>query len=108
MPMQWQLRTLLTEKVTIEHYLWMDEYTEFPQYQAPSSLDARVIARPRMLRVATGEQVISSTTVIVDGDPKIGLMDRITLPDGMQPNILQVHKAQDDHGVVHHTRIWCT
>jgi hypothetical protein len=106
--MPWQLRALLTDKVTIEHYLEMDEYTEYPHYQPPFSLDARVIARPRMLRAPTGEQVVSSTTVIVDGDPAIGLMDRITLPNGLQPNILQVHKAEDDKGAVHHTRIWCT
>jgi hypothetical protein len=106
MGMPFALLSLLNYTVVIEHYNGMDEYTEYPNYQPPITLAAWVVARHRMLRTPTGEQVNANTTVIVNGDPAIGLLDRITLQDGTQPPILSVHKAMDQFGQIHHTRIW--
>jgi hypothetical protein len=75
-----------------------------PRYGSPASLQARVVYQTEMVYDATGQEQISTVTIWVGSAPGVKPGDRITLPDGTQPRILNVHQYPDEDGA-HHERI---
>ncbi len=65
-------------------------------------VSAWVIADPKEVRTATGEERVSSVQVVFDtgaaAPPAITPESRLTLPDGSTPQILSVQKIIDQYG----------
>ena len=66
---------------------------------------ARVQDARQVLKSSSGEQVVSTKTVFIEGDVDVDPDSRITLPDGSTPDIIEVHKRKKADGAVHHTKI---
>jgi hypothetical protein len=97
----------LVHEIAIETFIGFDDYGA-PSYTAPAQYRARIVARPKMIRDATGQEVVSNSQAFVYPipDPKPSVKDRITLPDGSQPLILVVVTAADavsDHHLILYT-----
>jgi len=75
-----------------------DAHGQVASYAAPVSVRCRVVNKTRMARNAQGQEVVSTTTVYIDGAPGIAPADRVTLPDGSTPPIIAVQSFPDDTG----------
>jgi hypothetical protein len=51
-------------------------------------------ARQRLVRLPDGREVVSRGTAIVPATPAISVQDRLTLPDGSTPVLLEVRPYQ--------------
>jgi hypothetical protein len=76
-----------------------------PLYAAASGYAARVVGTHRRLRDAAGSETVARHVAYVAMSGTIGPEDRLTLPDGSTPPVLQVDQFTDETGGVHHTRI---
>jgi hypothetical protein len=103
MPMEPALRDMLTQTITQAPYMGQDAYGK-PSYGPPQSRPARVQLRIETLTNQQGQERVSNTTVICDGDVLVTVKDKITLPDGTSPTIQLVYSPEDPDspGVVHH------
>jgi hypothetical protein len=59
-------------------------------YGAAVSVDAYIERFPRMVRDATGRDVLSHATIIIDITPTVEPTAQVTMPDSSQPLILNV------------------
>lgn len=91
---------LMTQTVTREAFSSYDAYAQ-ASYAAGTSVTCRVVHKPRMVRNAEGKEVLSNAQIWCYGAPGFSVKDRITLPDGTQPVILQVGKFPDENGNHH-------
>jgi len=89
------------QTVTIEPFAGVNVYGE-PQYGAAVQYSAFVQHRTRLVRDRTGQGIISTAQVYLDGSVNVGIQDRITLPDGSQPTILSIEALPDETGSTHH------
>jgi len=102
--MKRSLRMLLKQTVTREPRTGMDEFTT-PTYGSAVEHRARVVYKPTIIRASVASsagqdsvrEVVSSAMVTTD---VVGwtVTDRITLPDGTQPVIIDVRKFPDETG----------
>lgn len=91
---------LMTQTATREAFSAYNTYAE-ATYSAGVSVNCRVVNKPRMVRNAEGKDVISNAQVWCYGTPGFSVKDRLTLPDGTQPVIIQVGKFPDENGNHH-------
>jgi len=89
------------QTVTIEPFTGVNAYGE-PQYGTAVQYSAFVQQKPKLVRAATGQEVVSTAQVYLDGMVSVGVQDRITLLGGSQPVILSVEALPDETGAVHH------
>ena len=94
---------LMTSDVTVESLSSRDEYLQ-PTYGTAVSFKARVSFKERWIRRSDGSTVHSRGEVWLLGTPDIDPEDRITLPGGDQPPILEVMRPSDEGGI-HHTKV---
>ena len=66
---------------------------------------ARVDYKRRNYVNAAGQVVATRGLVIIGGTPNVQPGDRITLPDGSQPKILDASTVDDLAGVPYHTEV---
>lgn len=98
------LRRLLRQTVTREPLASLDEYAT-PTYGSAVSIKARVVYKPTLLRTSVSSssaqdgvrEIVASAVVTTD---VVGwkTTDRITMPDGTQPVILDVKSWPDESG----------
>jgi hypothetical protein len=67
-------------------------------YGSVVSLPSRIDHSTRLVRDAQGEERVSSTQVYLATHEPIGVLDRITLPDGTTPLLLRVDRLADHQG----------
>ena len=97
---------LLTDEVTREAFVSQNDYGE-ATYGGAVTLKARVVGKPELVVTGAGEasravrEVVATAKVYCSGVPAWDLRDRITLPDGTQPVILQVITYPDEDGEHH-------
>ena len=103
MPLEPELRAMLTQTITQAPYTGQDAYG-VPTYGGAFQRVARVQLRLERLTTPTGQELRSTTYVLCDGDQPVHLKDKILLPDGSSPPIQHVYQAEDpEHpGVTHH------
>lgn len=53
-----------------------------------------------------GSEVMSSTQIYIDGDETIDAKDKIVLPDGSVPKIINISELVDFTGTIHHKVIF--
>lgn len=90
--------------ITIEPLTGRDPQGGEPTYGPPQRYRGRIVDKNQLVVDAEGQERLSRTTVWVYGAPMVGGSDRVTLPDGRQPFILNVSRFPDEKGQ-HHTRI---
>ena len=98
------LLSLTAQTITLERRTSMDEYGAHA-YGTAENLTARVVNRVRMVRDVAGQEVVSNTTIWIIGDHGIKAVDRITLPDGTQPPIINALTFPDESGLTHHQEV---
>lgn len=103
MTIETEFAELFTQTVTVEPFDMYDSYAQ-PQYKAGTEYTARTVHKNRMVRDATGKEVVSTATTWVYGAPGITVKDRITLPNGNRPVILSVERYPDENGD-HHEKV---
>jgi len=89
------------QTVTIEPFTGVNTYGE-PQYGDPVQYSAFVQHKTKLVRDRTGQEVVSTAQVYLDGSVDVGIQDRITLPEGSQPVILSIEVLPDETGSTHH------
>lgn len=77
-------------------------------YGTAETIKCRVEHKPKIIRRTGGgeasgtvQEIVSKATIYCAGVFGWGERDRITLPDGSQPLILQVHTSPDEDGPHH-------
>jgi len=98
---------LMCSTVTYEAVASRDDYGKPITYSAPVSYRAFVSnKRSRVVSRVSGTDVMSNGHVILNGIiSSISPDDRLTLPDGSTPVLLNWGTANDENGP-HHTRIY--
>jgi hypothetical protein len=103
--MEPELLSLLTQTVQHAALSGRDAYGQ-PLYAAASGYAARIVGTHRRLRDAAGSEKVARHVAYVAMSGTIGPEDRVALPDGSTPPVLQVDQFPDETGAVHHTRVW--
>jgi hypothetical protein len=91
---------LMNQAISWEARTGTDEYGQ-GVYAAAQSLQCRVVGKNRLTRSVDGTEAVSTTTIYVLGDYGIQTVDRITLPDGTKPTIINVRTYPDENGPHH-------
>ena len=99
------LLLLLNQLITIEPTTGMDAYGQ-SSYGTGVSVKARVEGKNRMVMDAQGNNVVSGTTIYVDGITVVATSSRITLPNGTKPLVLAIAEMPDINGTCHHKIIY--
>lgn len=87
------------QSVTIESPGSYDDFGN-PSTGTSTSYAAIIIQRNRMVRDRFGNQVVSSCQILLPGATTVDPESTITLPDGTQPDILNVGSTPDhDTGI---------
>lgn len=88
---------LMTQLVTVEPFISRDAYGA-PTYGAPTTYRARINAKSHFIRTSDAEQVVARGMAWLAADGPISVNDRITMPDGSQPLILDSNAENDEDG----------
>lgn len=99
---------MMPDTIVWERWLSRDAWGN-PEYAAAEQIPhCRVQAEFENIRSPEGEEVLHASTVYVGsfttlaGNPvAIGINDRITLPDGGKPKVLNVNTESDESGPHH-------
>ncbi|HXH11159.1 MAG TPA: hypothetical protein VNP04_15530 [Alphaproteobacteria bacterium] len=102
--MEAALQALLQQTVTIFQRVGTDGYGQ-PLYDSGTPVKARVAGDHRLVRTATGQEVVSSRAVWVDGRVTVTAEAAIGLPDGQRLPILAVETFPDASGKPHHHKL---
>jgi len=89
------------QTVKIESFTSINIYGE-PQYGTAVQCSAFIEYKTKLVRDATGQEVVSTVQIYLDGSIDVNIQDRITLPDGSQPVILSIEALPDETGSIHH------
>lgn len=93
---------LLNRSITIER--WSGTYDDYgnPVYSAAEVIPARIFKKNKITRNIEGKEVVSTTQIYIESTATT--KDRITLPTGEQPLVINV-ESQDDYTTFHHSVI---
>jgi hypothetical protein len=91
---------MMTQTIVWEQRTGTDEYGQ-GVFGAGQNLTCRIVSKERGVRTVDGGEAVSTTTIYVLGDYGITSVDRVTLPDGSQPVIVDVKSYPDENGPHH-------
>lgn len=74
-------------------------------YATPATYKARIIRKPTRVRDIDGHEVVARGKVWLLGKPLVTTQDKIELPDGTSPPIIQVETFPDQSDD-HHTCLY--
>lgn len=84
-----RIRARMTETLTWERATGRDAYAR-PTYAAGQVVPCMIQERNQLVRTRDGQEHASRATIWVPANSGVNLGDRITLPDGTRPLILDV------------------
>lgn len=90
-------RALMSSYVTIEHHIGRDQYGK-DLYGPSFTVRCRIDNTLREYRTSATTTQGSTTVIVLDGVYHVDTNDRITLPNGKQPPIVNVDVFSDDKG----------
>jgi hypothetical protein len=100
-----QFSDMTFETVTIQGQASKDKYAKQTFGGSTTTLEGRIINETKLIRDASGQEVVVKGKVIVPGASTGVTVDhKLTLPDGSTPKILTVDEVTDE-AEVHHTVI---
>lgn len=99
MPLEPELIALMHHEVTLEAAGSLNKYGQIDSYGAPVTVKC-YLKRMSVQAVDRRGAIVLSEVQAILADPTlvVNLDDRLTLPDGSQPNIIQILAADDDVG----------
>ena len=95
---------LLPHPISWEQRSSVDAYGT-PTYSSAQSFNSRVDFRRRSFVNPLGQLIGTTGSIVVGGTPIIQPGDRITLPNGAQPPILDASVVDDENGVPYCTLV---
>jgi len=98
-------KRMLSEEVSLAAYNGTDAYG-YPTFATAATYSARVQKQRKQVRDSDGNQVISTNTVMLASGASPSYDDKLTLPDGSAPRIMQITEALDHKNVNHHWTIF--
>ncbi len=103
------LTSSLNQTIALETFHSHDQYGD-ASYNAAATYPARIERRIKKVISLQGQEAVSNTLIILDGDVSLDEFgrDRITLPSDMgskQPVILSIEDARDQSGVNDHWEV---
>lgn len=101
--MERDLADLLQQECQVSRFIESDAYGQ-AVYGDAAHIACRTASRTRMIRDASGKEVVSTSTTWIEPNG-VTVRDKITLPDGSSPKILQVQNFPDETGQIHHQKI---
>jgi hypothetical protein len=101
MPMEPQFLALLTQTLTIEPFVGEDRYSK-KTYGPAFTCPAWINPMPRRTTDKIQDTAWQITQAIVPDDVTITMQDRITMPDGSQPPLLEIAEGYDNNGLHHY------
>lgn len=114
MALEAALRALMWQTVTLSTFGSYNSYGGGNTYGSAKTYCARVEREIKLVKDATGREVVSTTQVYV-GDTStggtvptgFGSNGKIVLPTGDSPGILAVQSNPDEVSGVHHVVVYC-
>jgi hypothetical protein len=101
--MESEFTEMMNQTLTVEPFVSADSHNDYTwDEESPETCSARIQESNKFIRDKTGVQVLSTVQIYPDGSITIGVLDRITLPDGTQPEIIKVANEVDEYGNLHH------
>lgn len=98
--------TLAPQTVTLEPLSTHDVYGA-PSFGTSVSYSALVMQESKLVRGSDGREVVSGTQVYIPSSSATASeQDRLTLPDGSQPELIRVSVYSDDDGQ-HNVVLYC-
>lgn len=96
---------MMPHQITLAAVSSRDQYGK-PTYGTAATYSARVnYKQTRIVNRTNGQDAIATGIVWISGTPTITIDDRITLPDGSTPVILNWETLADEDGA-HHTKVF--
>lgn len=92
------LLDLMPDTVTLYKAGDRDRYGDVPFAATGTAIRCRYIREPKMVRTNLGEEKISSSHVWLAGVYGVSPEDKLVLPDGTAPLILNVAMFSDEDG----------
>ncbi len=98
MPLDPQLIELMIDTVTIEPKTGIDKFNNI-QYGDAVTVQCQIERMNKRVLDRTGRELISTVGIILaTPELSVGAEDRVTLPDGSQPAIMEVLAVKDEVG----------
>lgn len=96
---------LMPSTFWVEPYLGRNTYGA-ATYGPPAPYRGHKNDKTHFIRASSGEQIVSRGMVwLATNGASIGVEDRLTLPDGTKPKILDVNGGDDETGATLYTRL---
>lgn len=101
MPIDLTLRAMLLDSVT--RYAWAstDVNGQHVHSETGTALACRVTYRTRAVTARDRGEQVSSTTIIFGDVIPWDSRDRLVLPNGTEPEILEIRRYKDERGIEH-------
>ena len=97
---------LMPSTFQIEPYLGRDTYGVASYGSPPATYRGHKSDKTHFIRGPSGEQIVARGTAwLATYGAVISVEDRLTLPDGTQPKILDVNGGDDETGATLYTRL---
>lgn len=98
-PIEQALLDLMLDEITIEQRTGVTSYNDFTFGTPITGVRCQIVRSNKRTLDSTGREVTSEVQIILGRpDIHVTLEDRITLPDGSQPAIINIQAAKDDVG----------
>ena len=95
---------LMHQTITVEKLIGCNPNGGDPIYGPPQKYRARVVDHQQLVVDADGQERMARTIAWIYGYPDVTTDDRVTLPDGRQPFIINVFGYPDEKGN-HHVKL---
>jgi hypothetical protein len=94
-----ELAAIMTEEVILEPAVQPPDKMNKFTYGVSVTVDAYIVrANKRVINRMGRETTSTVQAILADPDLVVSVDDRITLPDGTQPAIIEVNGARDEEG----------
>jgi hypothetical protein len=89
------LQALCPNTITISPWSSADGYGK-PTYGAAVTHTCLLVRTPKMIRTVTGQEKVSMAQIYLTSAPGTSVKDKVTLPDGTTPVILNIDTYPSD------------
>lgn len=100
------LQALCPNTVTISPWGSADGYGK-ATYGTAVSHTCLLVKMPKMVRTVTGQERVSTAQIYLTSAPGTSVKDKVTLPDGTTPVILQVDTYPSDSETAYFEVVYC-
>lgn len=104
--MDYELKKLLKEVLLVNAWATRNKNDESTYSPTTVSIPCRIQRKIVLIPSPDGKDVVSNGQIFVDGAAVITINDKITLPDGTTPQILNLYSSPDELGAAYYKCIY--